>query len=184
MRAAGVYDVIITDSRGVIGPDRPNLPEYKQDLLAVTNPSDVCGKLADALDGADVFIGVSGARVSAEEVELMAPDRVVLALANPNPEVKPEVGQRIATIYGTGRSDLPNQVNNVLAFPGVFRGAFDARATRVTERMKMAAAQAIADVVAEPTAEHIVPGVFNEDVCPRVSEAVAVAAHADGVVRP
>jgi malate dehydrogenase (oxaloacetate-decarboxylating) len=136
------------------------------------------------LAGADVFIGVSGGVVPEEAVAAMANDAIVFALANPTPEIDPEVAGRHARVVATGRSDYPNQINNVLAFPGVFRGALDVRATSITEGMKLAAAEALADVVADDLTEQcIVPSPFDPRVAPAVASAVAAAARRDGVAR-
>jgi len=137
----------------------------------------------DALAGADVFLGVSAGHVGEESVQRMANRAIVFALANPNPEVDPEVAHRYAAVVATGRSDYPNQINNVLAFPGVFAGAFDAGATAITESMKLAAAQAIGDVVADSLApDCVVPSPFDRRVAPTVAAAVAAQAKSDGVV--
>ncbi len=183
LRRAGVLDVVVCDSRGVVEPSRPDLADHKRRLAATTNPRGVRGSVADALRGADVFVGVSGGTVAEEAVAAMAPDAMVFAMANPDPEVDPEVAARHAAVVATGRSDHPNQINNVLAFPGIFRGALDAGATRITEGMKLAAAEAIAACVPRPTAGEIVPSVFDPVVVPAVAHAVAAAARRDGVVR-
>jgi malate dehydrogenase (oxaloacetate-decarboxylating) len=142
------------------------------------------GQLADVLDGADVYIGVSGGSVPEEVVARMAPDAIIFGLANPTPEVHPDIAHRHARVVATGRSDYPNQINNVLAFPGIFRGAFDVRATAITEGMKLAAANALAGLVGDDLAEdYIVPSPFDPRVAPAVSAAVAAAARADGVAR-
>jgi malate dehydrogenase (oxaloacetate-decarboxylating) len=133
--------------------------------------------------GADVYVGVSGGTVPEPVVASMAERSIVFALANPDPEVHPDVALRHAAVVGTGRSDFPNQINNVLAFPGIFRGALDSRATRVTEGMKVAAAVAIAEVVAAPTAGEVVPSVFDDRVVTAVAAAVSRAAREDGVAR-
>ena len=181
--SAGVLDVVVCDSRGVLGPGRDDLPQHKRELAVVTNPRGVRGTLPDALQGADVFVGVSGGTVAEEVVATMAPGGVVFALANPDPEVDPAVAARYAAVVGTGRSDHPNQINNVLAFPGIFRGALDCGASRVTEGMKLAAAAAIADAVDDPSPGEVVPGVFDPRVVPAVASAVAAAARAEGVAR-
>jgi malate dehydrogenase (oxaloacetate-decarboxylating) len=142
------------------------------------------GSLADVLDGADVFIGVSGGTVPEEYVAKMAPDAIIFGLANPMPEVHPDVAHRHARVVATGRSDFPNQINNVLAFPGIFRGAFDVHATAITEGMKLAAAEALAALVGDDLAEDcIIPSPFDPRVGPAVSSAVAEAARRDGVAR-
>ena len=176
LQRAGVRDVVVCDSRGILSAERSDLLDHKSRLAASTNPRGLSGRVATALRGADVFVGVSGGTVPEEDVAAMAPGAVVFALANPNPEVHPDVARRHAAIVATGRSDFPNQINNVLAFPGIFRGALDSGATRITEAMKLAAARAIADQVAEPTPECIVPSVFEDGVADAV--AAAVRAHA------
>jgi malate dehydrogenase (oxaloacetate-decarboxylating) len=176
MVLAGIRDVVVCDSRGVISPTRTDLVEHKHRLAATTNPRGLSGSLAEALLGADVFIGVSGGQVAEQDIAGMAPRAIIFALANPNPEVHPLVAARHAEVIATGRSDFPNQINNVLAFPGLFRGAFDSGAPQITEPMKLAAAWAIASLVAEPTAVEIIPSVFDERVAPAVAAAVAALA--------
>ena len=146
-------------------------------MLDSTNPDNMAGDLADALNGADVFIGLSvGDTVSQDMVRSMAPGAIVLAAANPTPEIWPDAAAEAgAAVVGTGRSDFPNQINNSLAFPGVFRGALDARATRITTQMKLAAADALAALVPEPTPEHIIPWSLDPVVVPAVARAVAGA---------
>ena len=175
---AGVGDQVVVDSRGVLHPSRTDLTPTKQELAASTNPRGVRGDLAAALTGADVFVGVSGGRVDPALLTLMAPDPIVFALANPTPEIDPAAAHAAgAAVVATGRSDFPNQINNVLAFPGIFLGALDAGATRITEDMKIAAARAIAAAVAGgPTAERIVPGPFTRGLARTVADAVAAAA--------
>ena len=175
--AAGATDVIVLDSRGVLVPGRAGVTGEKAALAAVTNPRRITGAVAEALTDADVFVGLSCARLPEEVLALMAPEGFVFALSNPDPEVHPEVAARHAAIVATGRSDFPNQINNVLAFPGVFRGALDAGARRITETMKLAAADAIFSVVADDLAPHrIVPSPFDPRVAPAVAAAVAAAA--------
>jgi malate dehydrogenase (oxaloacetate-decarboxylating) len=171
--AAGVGDVIVVDSRGVLGPDRDDLVPHKRRLRDLTNRRGVTGAIGDALSAADVLIGVSGGTVAERDLMRMAPRAIIFALANPDPEVHPVVASRFAEVVATGRSDFPNQINNVLAFPGIFRGALDSGARRITEEMKLAAAYAIAGLVDEPTADRIVPSVFDERVAPAVAAAVA-----------
>jgi malate dehydrogenase (oxaloacetate-decarboxylating) len=172
--AAGVRDVVVLDSRGVLDAGRGG---EKASVAAVTNPRGVTGGLAEALDGADVFVGLSSAKLPEELLARMAPDAIVFALSNPDPEIHPDVAGRHAAIVATGRSDFPNQINNVLAFPGVFRGALDAGARRITDAMKLAAAEAIFSVAsAELSADAIVPSPFDPRVAPAVSSAVAAAA--------
>jgi len=173
---AGIRDVVVCDSRGIVSPTRTDLAEHKHRLAATTNPRGLSGSLAQALVDADVFIGVSGGQVAEKDIARMAPRAIICALANPDPEVHPEVAARHAEVIATGRSDFPNQINNVLAFPGLFRGAFDSGAPQITEAMKLAAARAIAGLVAEPTATEIVPSVFDERVAPAVAAAVAALA--------
>ncbi len=173
LQRAGIRDVVVTDSRGIVHPARTDLTDVKKSLAATTNPRGVSGSLADALDGADVFVGVSGGQVPESEVARMSGDAMIFALANPTPEVHPDVANRYAVIVATGRSDFPNQINNVLAFPGIFKGALESGATAITEEMKLAAARAIADLVPEPTAEEIVPSVFLPGVADAVAAAVA-----------
>jgi malate dehydrogenase (oxaloacetate-decarboxylating) len=141
--------------------------------------------LVDALDGADVFLGVSGGTVPEEAVARMAPGAMIFALANPNPEVHPDIAQRYAAVVATGRSDFPNQINNVLAFPGIFRGALDVNASRITEGMKLAAAEALAALVSadDLRPDFVIPSPFDPRVAPAVAAAVAEAARLDGVAR-
>ncbi|WP_405100292.1 NADP-dependent malic enzyme [Micromonospora sp. NBC_01412] len=187
MLIAGGVDparVVVCDSKGIIGRHRAELTGTKAALAADTNAAGRQGDVTEALRGADVLIGVSGGQIPEEAVAGMAPGGIVFALANPTPEVHPEVAGRHVAVVATGRSDYPNQINNVLAFPGVFRGALDARATRITEGMKVAAADAIAGVVAETlTADAIVPSPLDPRVAPAVAAAVAEAARRDGVAR-
>ena len=182
--AAGVGDIAVADSRGIVHADRADLTPVKQALAASTNRAAHAGTLIEALAEADVFLGLSAGRVPEEAVAKMAPHGIVFALANPEPEVHPEVASRYAAVVATGRSDFPNQINNVLAFPGVFAGAFDARATAITENMKLAAAGALAAVVAgELRPDRIVPSPFDRRVAPAVAAAVAAQARTDGVAR-
>ena len=164
--AAGVTDLAVTDRRGVLHSARGDLTPVKQALAVDTaDRTGRTGLLADVLDGADVYIGVSGGTVPEEVVAPMAPDAIIFGLANPTPEVHPEVAHRHARVVATGRSDFPNQINNVLAFPGIFRGAFDVRATAITEGMKLAAADALAALVGDDLAEdYIVPSPFDPRV--------------------
>jgi malate dehydrogenase (oxaloacetate-decarboxylating) len=183
LQRAGLLDVIVCDSRGVIEPGRSELPDHKRRLAATTNPRHVVGGIKEALDDADVFVGVSGGTVPEAALAGMADDAIVFALANPDPEVHPQLADRYAAVVATGRSDYPNQINNVLAFPGVFRGALDVRARRVSEGMKLAAAHAIADLLPDPVAHEIVPSVFDDRVVPAVSQAVAEVARREGLAR-
>jgi malate dehydrogenase (oxaloacetate-decarboxylating) len=180
--AAGIGDIAVADSKGIIDVDRSDLTAVKAAMAATTNRSGITGSLAHALDGADVFLGVSAGAVGEDVISTMAPKSIIFALANPNPEVHPEVAHRHAAIVATGRSDYPNQINNVLAFPGVFAGAFDAGARAITENMKLAAAAALSDVVADALApDYIVPTPFDSRVAPAVAGAVAEQARLDGV---
>jgi malate dehydrogenase (oxaloacetate-decarboxylating) len=186
LRAQGVRKLVVCDIEGALYPGRPGLDPMRAELAEHTNPGGRRGTADELLDGADVMIGVSGpGAVSAAAVRSMAPGAIVFAMANPVPEVRPEeVGQHVA-IMATGRSDYPNQINNVLAFPGVFRGALDVRASAINEEMKLAAAVAIAEVI-EPDelhAEYIVPSVFNPRVAEAVAAGVAEAAVRTGVAR-
>jgi malate dehydrogenase (oxaloacetate-decarboxylating) len=171
-------DLIICDTKGIIHRDRDDLNPDKEAILEYTNFSNLKGSLQDALKGADIFIGVSAADIlNAADIRTMAPDPIVLALANPTPEIMPDEAFRGgAAIFGTGRSDLPNQVNNVLGFPGIFRGALDARAKSITLEMKLAAAFAIAEYVKIPSREMIIPPSLDEQVAWRVADAVREAA--------
>jgi malate dehydrogenase (oxaloacetate-decarboxylating) len=184
---AGARDVIVCDREGILHEGRlPNLNESKAWLASNTNPRKLSGLCQDALRGAHVFIGVSGpGTIEARHLKRMAARPIIFALANPTPEIMPEEAGRIAFIMATGRSDYPNQINNVLAFPGIFRGALDVRARQITESMKLAAARAIANCIAprELSAEYIVPSVFNRDVVQRVADAVKRAAIKAGVAR-
>ncbi len=182
---AGVRDIAVTDRQGVLNSRRTDLTEVKAALARDTGDRfDRSGSLADVMAGADVYIGVSGGTVPEEVVASMADDAIIFGLANPHPEVHPDVAHRYARVVATGRSDFPNQINNVLAFPGIFRGAFDVHATAITEGMKLAAATALADLVGDDLSEDLViPSPFDPRVGPAVSSAVAAAARADGVAR-
>ena len=191
LQAAGVSDIVGCDSRGALHVQRADYVEgavtpIKRWFAEATNADCRSGGPADVIDGADLFIGLSGARVMpAEALARMRDDAMVFAMANPNPEVMPAEAAPYARIVATGRSDFPNQINNVLAFPGIFRGALDVRATTITEEMKLAAAHAIADTIdeAELTEDYIIPSVFNRDVAPAVAAAVAAEARDAGVAR-
>ena len=184
--AAGARRIVGCDHEGAVYRGRPGLAPHKEAFAERTNPDNLRCSSDEALEGADVYIGVSvpGA-VSADGVRRMAKDAIVFAMANPVPEVEPEAIHDLVAVVATGRSDYPNQINNVLAFPGVFRGALDVRASAITSEMKVAAAHAIASVIPkdELGAEYIVPSVFNRDVTPRVAEEVAAAAERSGVAR-
>ncbi|MFI5974131.1 NADP-dependent malic enzyme [Streptomyces sp. NPDC051452] len=181
---AGIGDVAVADRKGVVSAGRGDLTPVKQELASFTNKAGLSGSLEDALAGADVFIGVSGGTVAEEAVASMAEGAFVFAMANPNPEIHPEVAHKYAAVVATGRSDFPNQINNVLAFPGIFAGALQVRATRITEGMKIAAAEALAAVVGDDlAADYVIPSPFDERVAPAVTAAVAAAARAAGVAR-
>ncbi len=171
---AGIQEVIVTDRQGIIYEGRPGLVPYKKELAKVTNKQKVQGEVLDAVDGADVLIGVSGpGTISRHHIEQMAPQAVVFALANPIPEIKPEDAYRAgAEVVATGRSDYPNQVNNSLVFPGIFRGALDKGVTAITEEMKLAAAKKIASLVKKPTAKEIIPGIMTKDLAKKVASVV------------
>ncbi|MFC8192949.1 NAD-dependent malic enzyme [Cellulomonas sp. NPDC057328] len=182
--AAGVRDVVVTDIDGVVHADRPGLSPSLRWTAEHTNPRGVTGTVHDAIVGADVFVGVSAPDViTADDVARMAPDAIVFALANPRPEIDPDEAARHAAVVGTGRSDFANQINNVLAFPGVFRGLLDAQSHTITEPMLLAAAEALASVVRpeELNPTYIVPSVFNPEVTTVVAAAVRRAAGAEGV---
>jgi malate dehydrogenase (oxaloacetate-decarboxylating) len=181
LQAEGARHLVACDRAGVIHPDRQGLDASKRWVAAHTNPDGLRGSLPDALAGADVFVGVSGANLlEPEDIKAMAADAIVFALANPDPEVDPAGARRHAAVVATGRSDEPNQINNVLAFPGVFRGALDAGARQITEAMEVAAARAIAGMVRdeELRPDYIVPSVFDKGVAPAVAKAVQDAATA------
>lgn len=178
--AVGIKDVILLDSKGVINADRADLVadsgSVKARFAQRTNPRGVSGGPAEALTGADVFVGVSSSKLDEEHLKLMNDQSIVFALSNPDPEVLPEVARKHAAVVATGRSDFPNQINNVLAFPGIFRGALDAGARRITSEMKIAAALAIAELAEEDlSADYIVPSPLDARVAPAVTAAVAAA---------
>jgi len=173
-----VREVIVADSRGIIHRDRADLSPVKRSLLSYSNPNNAKGTVHDALKDADAFVGVSvGNLLTAADVRIMAEDPILFAIANPIPEIMPEEAYRGgAAVVGTGRSDLPNQVNNVLGFPGIFRGALDVRAPQITPKMKLAAAHAIAHSVDTVTREQVIPPALNERVAYEVAQAVREAA--------
>ena len=173
-----VEDIIVLDTKGIIHSGRTDLTQAKKGICEVTNKDARSGTLADALVGADVFIGVSKAGVlTGEMIQKMNKDPIIFAMANPVPEIMPDEAHKAgAAIVATGRSDFPNQVNNVLAFPGIFRGALNARAPRITDKMKLATAYALAELVANPTPTEILPSPLDERVVPAVSRAVEAAA--------
>lgn len=184
----GVRDIIMCDTKGAIYEGRPvGMNDVKAEVAKYTNRDSMAGSLADVMKGADVFIGVSVAgALTKEMVQSMNPDPIIFAMANPNPEIMPDEAKAAgAKVVGTGRSDFPNQVNNVLAFPGIFRGALDVRATHINEKMKIAAVEAIAELITddELNADYVIPGPFDPRVAPNVAAAVAKAAMETGVAR-
>ena len=179
-----VKEIVLCDSKGVIYAGRGDLNEFKQQMAKITNTSKRKGTLKDALKGADVFIGVSTANLlKADDLKVMNKDAIVFAMANPNPEIMPDEAKKVAAIVGTGRSDFPNQINNSLGFPGIFRGALDAKAVKINNEMKIAAAKAIAGCCANPTRDNILPYTLDKRVVPAVAAAVAKAAKETGVCR-
>ena len=164
-------NIIAVDSKGIISSSRNDLNDAKKELLKITNPHNVSGSFNDALAGADIFIGVSKADLlSEEDVKKMAANPIVFGLANPNPEIKPELAKKAGVaILATGRSDYPNQVNNAVAFPGIFRGALDNKVSKITDDHKIAAAEAIASLVDEPAEDNIIPSVFDERLVPSIA---------------
>ncbi len=187
LKSMGLGDAVICDRKGAISSARTDLNAAKRELLALSNREDKSGSLADVIRGADLFIGVSSPGVvTPEMVRTMAKDPILFPMANPVPEIMPDLAREAgAAVVGTGRSDFPNQINNVLAFPGVFRGAFDVRASDINEEMKLAAARALASLVGdgELSPDYIIPAPFDPRVCPAVSAAVAQAARDTGVAR-
>ena len=185
--SAGFKNIVMTDRTGVIYEGRDNLNWIKEEMAKETNLQKETGTLADAIQGADVFIGVSApGTLTTDMVKTMAKDAIIFACANPTPEIFPDDAKAGgAAVIATGRSDYPNQINNVLAFPGIFRGTFDVRASDINEEMKMAAAKALADLVSdeELSADYIIPAAFDKRVGPAVAKAVAEAAKASGVAR-
>ena len=171
---AGVQDIIVLDSKGILSRDRSDLGGAKQALCEKTNVRNISGKLGDAVKGGDAFIGVSKPGVLTKDmIRAMAADPIIFALANPVPEISPEEAREAGVrLMATGRSDAPNQVNNALAFPGIFRGVLDAHIREITDELKLAAAHAIADCVPNPTPEQFIPDVFNKDVVRKISEAI------------
>ncbi|HVF19865.1 MAG TPA: NADP-dependent malic enzyme [Mycobacteriales bacterium] len=184
LQRAGVVDIAVADRGGVLHTERSGMTSSKAWLAAHSNPQRRTGSVGSALRGADVFIGVSGPNtLTGADLVGMAPRAIVFALANPTPEVAPEAALEHAAVVATGRSDFANQINNVLAFPGVFRGALDVRARDITDEMKLAASEAIAAAVPDPTPECIVPSPFDRSVAPAVASAVADVARRSGVAR-
>ena len=185
---AGFKNITLCDRKGAIYEGRTDgMNPVKEEMSKVTNPDKKSGSLADMLVGADVFIGVSApGAVTTDMVKTMADDAVIFACANPTPEIFPDDAKAGgARVVSTGRSDFPNQINNVLAFPGVFRGAFDVRASDINDEMKLAAAQALADLISEEelSEDYIIPKAFDKRVGPAVAKAVAEAARKTGVAR-
>ncbi|SPM41384.1 Malic enzyme [Mycobacterium numidiamassiliense] len=177
--AMGVSDITVLDSRGILHTGRDDMNAVKADLARSCNPRGLTGGMVEALDGADVFLGVSAGVVPEELIATMAPGGIVFALSNPDPEIHPDIAAKHAAVVATGRSDFPNQINNVLAFPGLFRGALDAGARRITQQMMVAAAEAIFSVVSDDLApERIVPSPLDLRVSEAVAKAVAQAAEA------
>ena len=181
---AGIGDISVADSQGIVSTSRGDLNSVKADLASRTNRAGVSGAISEAIRGADVFIGLSSGNVPPDVVATLAPNAIIFALANPNPEIHPDLAARHAVVVATGRSDFPNQINNVLAFPGIFRGALDVRASCITPMMRLAAAIAIANVVGEDLSPSmVIPSVFDPRVGREVAAAVAAAARADKVAR-
>ena len=188
LHSYGVRDIIMCDTKGAIYEGRPQgMNDVKAEVAKFTNRENLTGSLADVIKGADVFIGVSVAgALTKEMVASMNNDSIIFAMANPNPEIMPDVAKEAgARVIGTGRSDFPNQVNNVLAFPGIFRGALDVRATHINEKMKVAAVEAIASLIheSELNEDYVIPAPFDPRVAPAVAAAVAKAAMETGVAR-
>jgi malate dehydrogenase (oxaloacetate-decarboxylating) len=181
---AGIGDIAVADSRGVLHPGRDDLTPVKRWIAEHTNRARYAGTMTGALEGADVYLGLSGGTVPEAAIASMARGGIVFSLANPIPEVDPGMAARYAAVVATGRSDLPNQINNVLAFPGIFRGAIDAGARAITEQMKLAAATAIAGVVgSDLRADHVVPSPLDRRVAESVAAAVAACAVGEGITR-
>jgi malate dehydrogenase (oxaloacetate-decarboxylating) len=191
MLASGVTDIIGCDRDGALAKEREDyesgaMTDIKRWYTDNSNPNGLRGTPEEVIDGCDLFVGLSGPGIiPADALGKMASDPIVFAMANPNPEVTPEEAEPHVRIMATGRSDYPNQINNVLCFPGIFRGALDAGAPRITEPMKLAAAQGIADCVAEEdlSEDYIIPSVFDRDVAPAVAKAVVEEARAEGIAR-
>ena len=185
--SAGIADAILCDSKGAIYEGRDGLNPVKAEMAKITNPKKIAGSLADVIKGADVFVGVSAPGVLTQDmIKTMAKDPIIFACANPTPEIDPALAKEAgAAVVGTGRSDYPNQINNVLAFPGLFRGALDVRSTKINEEMKIAAAHAIASLVAddERNADYVIPSPFDPRVAPAVAQYVAKAAIDTGVAQ-
>jgi malate dehydrogenase (oxaloacetate-decarboxylating) len=186
LREMGVHNIVGVDRKGAVHTGRDDIGDVKHDYAQSTNPNGETGSLSEVMEGADVFIGLSGPDViGIEDLKRMKRDPIVFAMANPRPEIMPEVAQPHVAVMATGRSDYPNQINNVLCFPGLFKGVLDCRATDVTDGMKIAAAHAIAETISEEslTADYVIPSVFDTTVVERVADAVTTAAKQDGVAR-
>ena len=186
MLDAGVKDLILCDSKGIVCSERDDLNEEKREMLQRTNKEDRCGSLADAMEGANLFLGVSVKdAVTPQMVQSMQKDPIIIAMANPDPEILPEEAKKAgAAVVGTGRSDFENQVNNVLGFPGIFRGALDVKATDINEAMKLASAHALAESVGDRLArDFVIPEAFDERVAPSAAAAVAKAPVESGIAR-
>jgi malate dehydrogenase (oxaloacetate-decarboxylating) len=191
MHASGITEIIGCDRQGAISTERQDyvdgsMTPIKRWYAETSNPEKLSGGPNEVIEGADLFIGVSGpGLIEAKSLEKMNDDAIVFAMANPTPEVMPEDAEPYVRIMATGRSDYPNQINNVLCFPGIFRGALDAGAPRITEEMKLAAARGIAEVVTEEdlAPDYIIPSVFNRDVAPTVARAVVQEARNEGIAR-
>jgi len=178
-----VRELVLCDSKGIIYDGRPDLNDFKKQMAKVTNKSKRKGALKDALEGADAFIGLSRANLlTANDLKVMNKNSIVFAMANPTPEISYDEAKKVAAVAGTGRSDFPNQINNSLAFPGLFRGTLDAKATKINNEMKVAAAHAIAGCV-KPTKDNVLPYTLDKQVVPRVAEAVRKAAVESGIIR-
>jgi malate dehydrogenase (oxaloacetate-decarboxylating) len=186
LASAGCASITVCDRRGILYPGREGMDPSKEELARLTNPEGGAGSLHDAIAGADVFVGVSGPDIVGEDdIRAMAKDPIVFALSNPNPEIRHELAIKHARVVATGRSDYPNQVNNALCFPGLFRGVLDVRARLINEEMKLAAAKAIAATVGknELSEEYVIPSIFNRSVARNVAREVARAAQRTGVAR-
>jgi malate dehydrogenase (oxaloacetate-decarboxylating) len=186
LRAAGIEDIVPVDRDGIVEPKRKGTDPIRFRLAKQVNPRGLAGDKDVALEGADVFIGVSGPdSLPLELVQTMSPDRMVFAMSNPVPEIHPDIAGEHVRVMATGRSDFPNQINNVLCFPGLFRGLLDAAATRVTDEMKIAAAEGIAGIVGDELApDYVIPSPFDRSVAPAVARAVSEVARQQGHVRP
>jgi malate dehydrogenase (oxaloacetate-decarboxylating) len=170
----GITNIVVCDSKGVIAKSRSDLNSSKKELAQITNPDQLSGSFEEAIVGADVFLGVAGPNLVTEKnIRLMNSDPVVFAMANPTPEIMPDLAKKAgALIVATGRSDFPNQLNNALVFPGIFRGALDHQVKQITDEMKLNAAEALATLVTKPTPEKIIPNVFDKKVAPTVAAAI------------